>query len=478
MSTSAEGSAGEARGARDLFLDLELRPGHMRRSLRESIRAAIQEGRLAPLSRLPSSRQLAIDLGVSRGVVSDTYDQLHAEGYLTIAPRSAPLVAHVAGAPSTKDERGGAEPTWRFDFTATSPALDTFPGKEWSGAVERVLRTSPYAALDYGDRRGRPELRDELARYLARVRGVRTTADRIVITQGYTQSLDLLCRALARRGARAIGFETPSLPDEWATARASGLSAHGIAVDASGLVVEDIPPAVVSAIVVTPAHQFPTGAVMSPGRRAALLAWAAEANAIVIEDDYDAEFRYDRAPIGAIQGLDPGRVAHVGTVSKTLAPGVRLGWLSLPPSWLEEIVALKRATDSGSPVIDQLVLAHLMKVGQYERHVRRMRSIYRMRRDRLIGAIKAQMPDAVVDGAAAGLHVLLRLPEATDDSQIAFLAAAKGVAVRSLSEFHLDTSARRGLLLGYGRLPDPSIDAAVGELTAVIRSVTDARALA
>jgi GntR family transcriptional regulator/MocR family aminotransferase len=470
MPTSAESYLGDARRARDLFLDLELRRGHMRRSLRESLRAAIQEGRLAPMTRLPSSRQLAVDLGVSRGVVSDTYDQLQAEGYLSITPRSAPLVAPVAETPSGNDESAGAAQTWRFDFTATSPDLDTFPGRKWSRAVERVLRTSPYAALDYGDRRGRHELRDELARYLARVRGVRTSADRIVITQGYTQSLDLLCRVLARRGARAVGFETPSLPNAWDTARASGLSVHGISVDVAGLVVDDLSAASVSAVVVTPAHQFPTGVVMSPTRRAALLAWANEADAIVIEDDYDAEFRYDRTPIGAIQGLDPARVAHVGTVSKTLAPGVRLGWLSLPPSWLEEVVALKKSADSGSPVIDQLVLADLLKGAEYERHVGRMRSIYRLRRDRLMSAIKDQLPGATVAGAAAGLHVLLRLPDAADDTHIARVAAERGLAVQALSAFHLGTSADRGLLLGYGRLHETSIAEAVHELTAVVTS--------
>jgi GntR family transcriptional regulator/MocR family aminotransferase len=467
MSRRTEADAIEARGTRDLLVSLDLRRGHLRRSLRESIRSAIQDGLLAPMTRLPSSRQLAEDLGVSRGVVSDTYDQLHAEGYLTISPRSAPWVARVAEAPAgTGADK--SKPRWRFDFTATSPELDSFPATAWARAVTRGLREASVDALDYGDHRGRPELRRELAAYLARVRGVRTEADRIVITQGVTQALDLLCRMIFRRGLRTIGFETPSLPDQWETARSSGLNVRGISVDASGLVTEALADVSVSAMVVTPAHQFPTGAVMSPGRRAALLGWANRNDAVLIEDDYDAEFRYDRMPIGAIQGLDPGRVAHVGTVSKTLAPGVRLGWLSLPPTWLEEIVSLKRSTDSGSPSVDQIALSWLMQSGEYERHVGRMRSIYRRRRDRLMSCIAERMPGAVVDGAAAGLHVLLRLPEAVDDAQIALDGAASGVGVRPLSSFHLDASEQRGLLLGYGRLHDAAVAPAVDALAATL----------
>jgi GntR family transcriptional regulator/MocR family aminotransferase len=466
MNRSTQTTFDRARGARELLLDLELRRGRLRRSLTEELRAAIQQGRLVATTVLPSSRRLAADLGVSRGVVTDAYDQLVSEGYLEVKPRSAPVVAAVvAGLPPALEPR---LPSWRFDFSATTPDVGLFPRRAWARAVERALREAPDAALDYGDRRGRIELRTALSAYLARVRGVRVDPGRIVVTQGFTQALDLLCRVLDERGATTVAMESPSHPELWATVEQSGLRLVGCPVDLDGLRVDELSGLDVDAVVVAPAHQFPTGVVMAPARRASLVEWAAGRGSLVIEDDYDAEFRYDRTPVGAVQGLDPGRVAHVGTASKTLAPGVRLGWISLPADLVDEVRIRKVLTDSGSPTIDQFALADLLSTGEYERHVVRARHVYRHRRDRLVRALSTSLPRLEVGGAAAGMQLLLRLSDDVDDVAIADAAASRGIGVRALSPLHLTESQERGLLLGFGRLSDNRIEEGVDALSSVI----------
>ena len=278
----------------------------LRRNLRGAIREAIQDGRLATGTRLPSSRRLATDLRVSRGVVADTYDQLTAEGYLETQPRQAPLVAGVGGAPPIAEEPAGRR--WDVDFIATTPDMELFPRRAWIRATERGLRDAPNEALDYGDHRGRIELRRALSAYLGRVRGVRIEPERMVITQGFTQALDLVSRVLHARGATTIAFESPSQQSGHGTPEAVGLRVVGVPVDARWRPDRRLGRPAAAAIVVTPAHQFPTGAVMAPERRAELVAWANRADRMIVEDDYDAEFRYDRHGIGAIQGLDPCRV--------------------------------------------------------------------------------------------------------------------------------------------------------------------------
>ena len=450
----------------DLLLEMDHRRGTLRRELQCTLRAAIQDGRLATGTRLPSSRLLAADLRVSRGVVADSYDQLAAEGYLTMLPRQAPLVAGVANTPPCDEE--DASPAWRIDFRPSSPDIELFPRRAWLRATERVLRGAPNAAMDYGDHRGQLELRRSLSTYLARVRGVRVGPERIVVTQGFTQALDLIGRVLAARGATAVAFESPSLPSEWATLRASGLQVLPCPVDADGLVVERLHALPVAAVVVTPAHQYPTGAVMSPSRRMALLAWAAGGDRLIIEDDYDAEFRYDHNAVGAIQGLDPDRVVHIGTASKTLAPGVRLAWMSLPAGLVDEVREAKALADSGSPAIDQLAMAELLQSGDYDRSVARARHVYRERRDLLVRSLARRLPSLPVRGAAAGLHVLLSLPDHSDDVGVVAAAAERGINLTALSPMAQLAGPERGLLLGYGRMAPDRIDAAVAELSASI----------
>jgi GntR family transcriptional regulator/MocR family aminotransferase len=300
------------------------------------------------------------------------------------------------------------------------------------------------------------------------VRGVRVDPGRIVVTQGFGHGFDLICRVLSERGASTVAMETPSHPELWATVRQSGLRLVGCPVDSDGLRTHELPALDADAALVTPAHQFPTGVVMAPARRLALVDWAAASEALVIEDDYDAEFRYDRRPVGAVQGLDPERVAHVGTASKTLAPGLRLGWMSPPPDLVEEVRELRRISDSASPAVDQLALAELLSTGAYERHVVRARHEYRHRRDRLVRALSTTLPRLEFAGAAAGMQLLLQLPDQVDDVGIADAAAARRIGVRALSPLHLTPSPERGLLLGYGRLPQSRIENAVAALSSVI----------
>lgn len=458
--------ANEARIARELLLEVELRPRRMRQALRDALRRAIQDGRLAAHAVLPASRQLAGDLGVSRGVVTDAYEQLAAEGYLEVTERRRPVVAAVV--PTTPAVPEPDALRWAFDMGAVTPDVSLFPRRAWRRAVEQALRSAPDAALDYDDYRGRTELRGALSAYLARVRGVRVDPSRLVITQGFTQALDLLCRVLFKRGARRLAMESPSHPGLWATVNNSGLELVGCPVDSNGLRVEELSSLGADAVVVAPAHQFPTGAVMPPGSRAALVAWAAHSSTVIIEDDYDAEFRYDRPAVGAVQGLDPERVAHVGSASKTLAPGVRLGWISAPTELLEPLRDQKDAADSGSPALDQLALAHLILSGEYERHVVQTRRAYRRRRDRLVHEIRSRLPGLEIRGAAAGMQLLLMLPSRLDDVEIAAAARARGINISALSPAHLTPSDDRGLLLGYGRLPEPSIEKAVSNLAAGI----------
>ena len=447
----------------------------MRHDLLTALRAGIQDGRLAVGVRLPASRQLAVRLGVSRGVVADTYEQLAAEGYLQVRARQAPAVARVVtpaagparAAPFATPER--ERPRFRFDFVATTPDVELFPRREWARALDAAIRGATNDALDYGDHRGRIELRTALAGYLGRVRGVRVTPDRILVSQGFTQGLALVCQVLRARGTRALWFESPSLAEEWATVIGAGLAVRPIPVDRDGLRTDLLPRRRGAAVVVTPAHQFPTGAVMSAARRHALVAWAQRHDGLIVEDDYDAEFRYDRAAVGAVQGLDPERVVHIGTASKTLAPGMRLGWLSLPVGLVPDLRGAKAAADSGSPAIEQLAFAELLARGDYDRQVVRTRHAYRSRRDRLLAALAGHLPELAVEGAAAGLHILVRLP-GIDDVALRAAAAEAGIGVRPLSPMYLEPAGRQtGLVLGYGRLPVERINDAVAALAAVMR---------
>lgn len=450
------------------------RPEPLRAQLEDAICATITDGGAPPGTRLPASRVLAEALHVSRGVVSEAYAQLAAEGWIEIRRGAAPVVRAVPAnlkrdSPSLDSAGadgeaagvvavgGAARMAPRLDLTATAPDLSAFPRRVWAAALRRTLAEMPDAALDYGDPRGDEELRAELAAYLVRVRGAAAQPDDLVITSGYTQGLWLTCRALAARGATTVAVEDPSLDDSWATIRSAGLEVVPVPVDEHGIVTDALD---ADAVLVTPAHQFPTGAVLSPERRRALLAWGG----IVIEDDYDSEYRYDRAPVGTLQRLAPDRVVYLGTASKTLAPALRLGWALSPPELARELAEARWAVDSGGPAINARAYARLIASGELDRHLRRTRREYRARRDTLVQALRA-LDGCTVDGVAAGLHLLLRLPQGTDEDAVVARLAERRIRVNGLNTYRLrPVSTDPALVLGYGRLPNPAIQAAVSAL--------------
>jgi GntR family transcriptional regulator / MocR family aminotransferase len=362
--------ATEDRTHESTWIPLERAPGEtLRRALERTLRDAIRSGALRAGVELPASRALAAHLGVSRGVVSDVYGQLEAQGFLEVRPRLAPIVATVAQASPANRERIQAKPgRFRFDLTATTPDVVLFPVREWARAAAEALRQMPAAQLDYGDPRGLASLREALADHLSRTRGVIAEPDQIVVVQGTSQATDLLLRLLRRRRVQAVAVEDPSLDRQNEQIERHGLRVVPWPVDDSGVAIGD-PDA--GAAFLTPAHQFPTGAVLSGERRRQLLAWAAAHGALLIEDDYDAEFRYDREPVRALQGLDPKHVVYLGSASKTCAPALRLGWMVLSDELVDAAAHEKLLLDGGSPVLEQAALERLLRTGAYDRHVHR-----------------------------------------------------------------------------------------------------------
>jgi GntR family transcriptional regulator / MocR family aminotransferase len=441
--------------------------GPLRSQLEEQLRAAVRDGLLAPGTALPSTRALARDLGVSRGVVVEAYDQLAAEGYLAARQGAPTRVAEAAfGASGAAREPAPQRPP-RFDFRPGAPDVALFPRTRWAASLRRALRDAPDARFDYGDARGAPELRAALARYLGRVRGVACDPGRVIVTSGMAQGMALLGRTLVARGIGRVAVEDP-----WSTPGRDQLAGTGlepvpVAVDGDGLRVDLLEEAAPDAVVVTPAHQFPTGVVLAPERRAALAEWAIRRGAFVLEDDYDAEYRYDRAPVGAVQGLAPERVVYAGSVSKTLAPALRLGWLVAPEPLAAAIAAAKASDDLGTPVVEQLALADFLERGELDRHLRRTRATYRGRRDALVAALARHLPGCAPAGIAAGLHMVVRLPEAADERVVLARARASGIALYGLSE-HAMRPERPALLLGYGRIAEPAIEPGVRALAAAV----------
>jgi len=445
------------------FWSLEPGPGEsLRACLERTLRQAIREGSLRAGVELPSSRRLAAQLGVSRGVASDAYAELEAQGYLLLATRRAPVVAQV---PSVREPaaatHAAAVPSPRFDMTPTTPDVTLFPRRRWAAALAAAVREAPDDALDYGDPRGSLLLRARLADELGRTRGVICEPDQIIVVQGATQGLDLVLRALRDTNAARVAVEDPSLDRQHKQIRGLGLELAGQPVDRDGLIVGGLE---ADAVVVSPAHQFPTGAVLSGARRRELLAWSRDCGGLIIEDDYDAEFRYDREPVRALQGLDPDRVVYAGTTAKTLAPSLRIGWLIVPERLVEPLAALKELLDDLSPTLEQIALAELIEGGHYQRHIRRARAVYRTRRDRLVGALARHFPGLSVFGVAAGLSVMLELPAGSDDRRLERAAGQAGLRVQALSRYSISGRDQHGLVIGYGRLHEAAVDAAVAAL--------------
>jgi len=451
----------------DLHLPLDQGQG-LRSGLEHALRDAVRDGRLAPGTRLPSSRALARELGVARGTVSQAYEQLVAEGFLDSMPRSGIAVAEQPGAPATADldPFGPAIPSPKgMDLRPGLPDLSLFPRTEWLAATRHALQTMPNGDFGYGDPTGHPALREALADYLGRARGVVTTANHIIVTAGYTHALRILCHAL---GPSHIAFEDPSLSEHHALVEGFGLTVSPIPVDDDGLIVDGLTNEAAS--IVTPAHQYPLGVTLSPARRNGLLAWSRRTGAIVVEDDYDGEFRYDRQPVGALQGLAPDRVIYAGTISKTIAPGLRIAWLVIPTELVPRLRAVMRWDDAYVGIVDQLALSHLIRSGGLDRHLRRCRARYRRRRDRLGQAVAEHLPHAHLSGIAAGLHAVLQFPGDVDEHELVTRIIRHGVDVAGLSGFYRRPAhASCGIVIGYATPPEHTFTNALSALINALR---------
>ncbi|MFE3116662.1 MocR-like pyridoxine biosynthesis transcription factor PdxR [Streptomyces niveus] len=460
-------------------LHLELRGPGLRTGLMDALREAVRTGRLTPGTRLPSSRTLAADLGMARNTVADAYAELVAEGWLTARQGSGTRVARRA-APRTPEPSGPpARPVRRrptHNLRAGTPDLGSFPRAEWLAASRRALTAAPNDAFDYGDRLGRVELRSVLADYLARTRGVYADPERVVLCSGFVHGLALMAKVLAARRGRAravVGVESYGLDFHRDILTAAGLRTPALALDELGTRTEELISGEgelrgVDAVLTTPAHQFPTGAALHPDRRAAMVDWARGAGGLILEDDYDGEFRYDRQPVGALQGLDPERVVYLGTASKSLAPGLRLAWMVLPKALVGEVVEAKGDVATVPSALDQLTLAEFIASGAYDRHVRSMRLRYRRRRDQLVEALAERAPECRVTGISAGLHAVVELPPGTDERTMIEAAAWQGLGIQGLSGFRHPSVApgRDALVIGYGA---PTDSAWTGALDALCR---------
>lgn len=442
---------------------VELRGMRRRAGLEDALRDAVRGGRLARGTVLPPSRSLAVDLGLSRNTVAEAYAQLVAEGWLSARQGSATRVATNAPTEITPVSELRREPrrapVHNYNLTPGTPDLSAFPRTAWLTAARQAMNAAPSAQFGYPDPRGLRELRNTLTHYLARARGVRTTPEQLVICSGFAQALHLLGTVLRRRGARTLAMEAFGLAEHHAIVTASGLATSLLDVDDEGARIGELADLDADAVLLTPSHQFPLGVPLSTERRSAALSWARDAGGLIIEDDYDGEFRYDRKPIGAMQGLAPDLVAYVGTASKSLAPGLGLAWLAVPPRLLDDVVDAKRQADGYTGVFEQLTLDRFMTTGGYDRHVRRSRLRYRRRRDQLIERLGQRSVTTTVTGIAAGLHVVLRLGaglSAADEAAVITRAARAGLDLSGLTKFTHEprSDAPAALVIGYGTPPD------------------------
>ncbi|HEX5711973.1 MAG TPA: PLP-dependent aminotransferase family protein [Solirubrobacterales bacterium] len=465
-----------ASGSRELLLP-RWDPARPRRAqLEAGLRDSIRAGRLQPETRLPSSRGLAAELGVSRRLVVEVYEQLAAEGYVLARRGSGTRVAPRAhdGADNGSGELPAPAPipapVSGIDLFPGAPDLLLFPRRAWGRALRRALAELPDARLGYGEFAGAGELRVVLAEHLGRVRAAAAAPDRVVVTAGYQQGLRLFCQLVRARGGSRIAVEDPGYPVAGWTIETERLELVPVPIDDEGIDVAALAAVAPDAVVVTPAHSLPLGAVLAPQRRRQLVAWARERGALVLEDDYDAELRYDRGPAGTLQGLAPDVVVLAGTVSKTLAPALRLGWLLLPPDQVAIAVTARTMADGGGPRIDERALAELIASGGFDRHVRAARQRYRAKRGVLLEAIAAELPGARVRGIAAGLHVVLELPPGCAEDAVVAAAKERGVHAQGLGAFTRRHRQPPALVLGYGLPGERELREAIATIAGCVAS--------
>ncbi|WP_460571722.1 MocR-like pyridoxine biosynthesis transcription factor PdxR [Humibacter soli] len=455
-----------------LDLHLAIDPRRKAASLEDAVRTAIRDGRLATGTRLPASRSLARDLGIARNSVAEAYSRLVAEGWLEARVGSGTSVVDRTFAPAA-ETRPPAERTFRLDLRGGIPDISGFPRAAWAAAVRTALANAPAPTLGYQDPRGVEVARAALAAYLARARGVWASPDQLVITPGFGGALGLVTRALARRGARRIAVEEYGHALHREILSDAGLLPVSLSVDDQGAVVDRLDELGVDAVLLTPAHQFPTGVALSAARRAAVVRWAERTGGIVIEDDYDGEFRFDRRAIGALQALAPQHVVYAGTASKALAPAIGLGWCVLPSALVEPVLEQRRLAGGATDAITQLALAAFIDAGGYDRTVRASRLRYRARREHVEEVLHERMPTARLIGMAAGLHSLLDLPDGVEEADVAERAASSGLRLEGLQTYWAggtdEPSTRRpAMVVGFGAPPDARFEEAVGVAVAAI----------
>ncbi|GAA1771940.1 MocR-like pyridoxine biosynthesis transcription factor PdxR [Agromyces humatus] len=462
--------------APELLIPLERGGGPLTAQLQRELRRTIRDGRLTAGERLPSSRSLAVHLGVSRGLVVECYEQLVAEGYLVTAAGSGTRVAREVAEATREPPTAEAEelhPRVDVDFEYGIPDLASFPTHDWLWAMAEAARTAPNAVMGDEHGAGSPRLRSVVTAYHRRVRAGTADAGHAVIVGGFRHGLNLVFGALARRGVDLVGLENPGPLEHDVIARRAGLNPAPVRVDADGVDVDALRRSGARAVLVTPAHQCPTGVALTPRRRRELIAWAESVDGWILEDDYDAEFRYDRQPVGSLQGLAPERVVALGSVSKTLAPGMRIGWILAPPQLRDDLVRAKQLSSRGVPALDQLALAELIESGRFDRHLRRMRTVYAARRAVLVEALAERRPDLALEGLVAGCHAVLRLPDGADEAAVAEEALTASVMVKPLGAYRLpdplDTGPHRpALVIGFGNVDETRIRHGVRVLAGIV----------
>lgn len=462
--------------------------------LARQIRLALADSRLPVGSRLPATRVLAGELGVSRGVVTEAYQRLIDDGHLagrgrngTIvvgAPAASPTATGsptLAGPPSPRSVFAAAPSADIFDAMRVAPAridlspglpdLAAFPRAAWLRAERRVLGHLAASDFGYGDPRGTPALRLAIADWIARNRGIRADPGEILIVAGTAQTLTLVGQVLRDDGISAVAVEDPGSLGARQHLRNCQLETPPVAVDAEGVRVDELRATGAAAVLLTPAHQFPTGVVLRGSRRSELTHWARESGGLIIEDDYDAEHRYDRAPVPALRSVLAENVFYAGSVSKLLAPALRIGWLLAPPKYRDALVDAKRFADLGNAALPQLVLAQFMESGAMERQLRLLRRHHRRRRDAMIEAVNTHLPSAIVHGAAAGLHLTITFEAEFADTDLAAAALARAVKVHPLS-WHSQRPHQPGLVLGYAASTPADISQGVATLGEVLRHLS------
>ncbi|MGE2716021.1 PLP-dependent aminotransferase family protein [Mycolicibacterium litorale] len=460
-------------GARDLHLELRevIRPGArgVRELLVNALRDAVRSGRLTPGTTLPPSRTLAADLGVARNTIAESYADLVAEGWLASRQGAGTWVVN-SGARTQPARPRGLRTTSRHNLMPGSPDVSEFPRSAWLTSARRALADAPTEALRMGDPRGRPELREALADYLGRVRGVRTSPETIVISAGVRHAVELLTRVFGPR--RPIAVEAYGLYLFRDAISALGSSTVPIGLDDRGAVISDLAGRDVPAVLLTPAHHNPHGMPLHPTRRTAAVEWAHRRGGYLLEDDYDGEFRYDRQPVGAMQSLAPDRVVYLGSASKSLAPALRLGWMALPDDLVEPVVAAAGGNQFFVDSLAQLTMADFVTSGRYDRHIRRMRMRYRRRRDRLVDALAPF--DVGVRGLSAGLNLLLTLPDGAEH-EVLRRAGDAGIALAGLSIMRHPAAGPEvpdpdGVIVGFGAPAEHAFTAAVDALCGVLEA--------